>query len=52
MTDRFTESVVEDAALKKKKTLELLEKANEEYRVFFQQPKTTFEYWSAIKFAY
>lgn len=34
----------------KKKTIELIEKAKEEYRIFFKKPNTTFEYWSAIKF--
>ncbi len=38
------------AALTRKKTLELLDKANEEYRVFFKKPEKTIEYWSAIKF--
>ncbi|MSQ92945.1 MAG: hypothetical protein EXR98_00140 [Gemmataceae bacterium] len=38
------------AILTKKKTIELLDKANEEYRVFFKRPEKTIEYWSAIKF--
>ncbi|MBI1830637.1 MAG: hypothetical protein HYR84_04215, partial [Planctomycetes bacterium] len=38
------------AAINKKKTLELLEKAADEYRAFFKQPEKTFEYWAAIKF--
>lgn len=38
------------AAINKKKTLELLEKAQEEYRVFFKRPDTAIEFWSAIKF--
>ncbi|MBI2808886.1 MAG: hypothetical protein HYX68_28220 [Planctomycetes bacterium] len=38
------------AALRRKLTLELLEKAKEEYRVFFKKPETAIEYWSAIKF--
>jgi CheY-like chemotaxis protein len=37
-------------AIKRKKTLELIEKAQEEYRVFFKQPETTIEYWAAIQF--
>lgn len=38
------------AALNKLKTKELLDKANEEYRVFFKKPETGIEFWSAIKF--
>lgn len=34
----------------RKKTQELLDKANEEYRVFFKKPEKTIEYWAAIKF--
>lgn len=37
-------------AINKKKTFELLEKAKEEYRIFFKRPQTTIEYWAAIKF--
>ncbi len=38
------------AAINKMKTRELLEKANEEYRVFFKKPETAIEFWAAIKF--
>src|SRR2546422_272363 len=41
---------VDKEVLNKKKTEELLDKAKEEYRVFFKKPETTFEFWSAIKF--
>ena len=37
-------------AIHKKKTLDLLEKAKEEYRIFFKKPQTTIEFWAAIKF--
>ncbi len=37
-------------AINKKKTEELLEKAKEEYRLFFKRPETAIEYWAAIKF--
>jgi CheY-like chemotaxis protein len=40
----------DQAAIQKRKTLELLEKAKEEYRVFFKKPETAIEFWSAIKF--
>ena len=40
----------DQAAIAKRKTLELLEKAKEEYRVFFKKPETAIEFWSAIKF--
>ena len=39
----------DQAAIEKRKTLELLEKAKEEYRVFFKRPETAIEFWSAIK---
>jgi hypothetical protein len=38
-----------DAALVKATTI-LLDKAKEEYRTYFKEPKTTFEFWAAIKF--
>ncbi|MBI3823929.1 MAG: hypothetical protein HY289_14770 [Planctomycetes bacterium] len=41
---------LDPAALNKKKTQELLDKAQEEYRVFFKRPETALEFWSAIKF--
>jgi hypothetical protein len=34
----------------KQKTRELLEKAKEEYRIFFKAPTNAYEFWSAIKF--
>jgi hypothetical protein len=34
----------------KKKTADLLEKAKDEYRLFFKKPQTAIEFWSAIKF--
>ena len=34
----------------KKRTLELLDKAKDEYRIFFKKPETPIEFWSAIKF--
>ena len=37
-------------ALQKKKTKELLAKAEDEYRVFFKKPESAIEFWSAIKF--
>lgn len=37
-------------AINKKRTFELLEKAREEYRIFFKRPETAIEFWSAIKF--
>lgn len=37
-------------ALNKKRTFELLEKAKEEYRIFFKKPDTPYEFWAAIKF--
>src|SRR5688500_9936043 len=36
--------------LNKKRTIELLDKAKEEYRTFFKKPETPLEFWSAIKF--
>src|SRR5262245_9040904 len=36
--------------LNKKKTLELLDKAADEYRIYFKKPETPIEFWSAIKF--
>jgi hypothetical protein len=41
---------LDPAAINKKRTIELLEKATDEYRVFFKKPETTFEFWAAIKF--
>jgi len=41
---------VKQEAINKRKTFELLDKANEEYRVFFKRPETAIEFWSAIKF--
>lgn len=40
----------EQEAIMKKKTQELLAKAQEEYRVFFKKPENAIEFWSAIKF--
>ncbi len=37
-------------AINKRKTQDLLDKARDEYRVFFKKPETGIEYWSAIKF--
>src|SRR5476649_816669 len=37
-------------AIQKKKTKELLAKAEDEYRVFFKKPESAIEFWSAIKF--
>jgi hypothetical protein len=37
-------------ALNKQKTQALLDKARDEYRIFFKKPETGIEYWSAIKF--
>jgi hypothetical protein len=39
-----------DAGMDKKKLFDLLEKAKDEYRIFFKKPETTIEFWSAIKF--
>ncbi len=36
--------------INKKRTLELLDKAKDEYRIFFKKPETAIEFWSAIKF--
>jgi CheY-like chemotaxis protein len=36
--------------INKKKTLQLLQKADEEYRLFFKRPEKTVEYWAAMKF--
>src|SRR5437870_3293811 len=41
---------IEPDIITKKKTLELLEKAKDEYRIFFKRPETAIEFWSAIKF--
>src|SRR5579862_244694 len=38
------------AVLAKKKTIELLDKAKDEYRIFFKKPETAIEYWAAIRF--
>src|ERR1051325_960131 len=38
-----------DDAVAKKKTQELLDKAAEEYRVFFKKPETAIEVWAASK---
>jgi tetratricopeptide (TPR) repeat protein len=37
-------------AINKRKTQDLLDKARDEYRVFFKKPETGIEFWSAIKF--
>ena len=37
-------------AITKKKTLELLDKAKEEYRIYFKKPEKAIEFWAAIKF--
>lgn len=37
-------------AANKKATQILLDKADDEYRIFFKQPKNTYEFWAAIKF--
>jgi tetratricopeptide (TPR) repeat protein len=37
-------------AINKRKTQDLLDKARDEYRIFFKKPETGIEYWSAIKF--
>src|SRR5271170_586376 len=37
-------------AINKQKTQALLDKARDEYRIFFKKPETGIEYWSAIKF--
>src|ERR1700691_1949953 len=41
---------IEPDLVTKKKTLELLEKAKDEYRIFFKRPETAIEFWSAIRF--
>ena len=41
---------VDPEVIARKKTQDLLDKATEEYRVFFQRPENTIEFWSAIKF--
>src|SRR5437870_2753531 len=46
----YSQEKLDPAALNKKKTIELLAKAEEEYRVFFKKPETAIEFWSAIKF--
>src|SRR5438045_6215134 len=38
------------AALNKKTIAELLEKAKEDYRIYFKKPDTGIEYWAAVKF--
>ena len=37
-------------AVNKRKTLELIDKAKEEYRVYFKRPETAIEYWAAMRF--
>jgi len=41
---------IDPEVIARKKTQDLLDKATEEYRVFFQRPENTIEFWSAIKF--
>ena len=41
---------VDPELLNKKKTQELLDKAADEYRIYFKRPETPIEFWSAIKF--
>ncbi len=36
--------------INKKKTLQLLQKADEEYRLFFKRPEKAMEFWAAMKF--
>lgn len=37
-------------AINKRRTQDLLDRARDEYRIFFKKPETGLEYWSAIQF--